>query len=384
MKIDRKYLTGILIGIVLVLVVNLVAKTFFLDDNGMKKLSEIKSIVDKNFTGEIDDERLKDFMYTGYMAGLNDRYSYYMDKDTFDSFLRDSEGTYVGIGLTGLFDTDANKIVVTDTIKNGSAEKIGIKKDDQITAVDGVSINNSNYNEMFQKIRGKEGTTVKLTIFRPSENKTFEVEATRENISVPTVESQFLDNKIGYIKISEFDGVTYDQYMNALNELKNKGMERLIIDLRDNPGGLLKTVVQITDTLVPKGTITYIEDKNGNKSYEYSDDAYLNIPLVIMVNGNSASASEVLSGAVKDFGVGKLVGEKTFGKGVVQNTFRLSDGSGVKVTIAKYYTPKGICIHGKGIQPDYEVKTADEKTSPTSIQDDAQLQKGIEIIKSMK
>ncbi len=384
MKIDRKYLTGILIGIVLVLVVNLVAKTFFLDDNGMKKLSEIKSIVDKNFTGEIDDERLKDFMYTGYMAGLNDRYSYYMDKDTFDSFLRDSEGTYVGIGLTGLFDTDANKIVVTDTIKNGSAEKIGIKKDDQITAVDGVSINNSNYNEMFQKIRGKEGTTVKLTIFRPSENKTFEVEATRENISVPTVESQFLDDKIGYIKISEFDGVTYDQYMNALNELKNKGMERLIIDLRDNPGGLLKTVVQITDTLVPKGTITYIEDKNGNKSYEYSDDAYLNIPLVIMVNGNSASASEVLSGAVKDFGVGKLVGEKTFGKGVVQNTFRLSDGSGVKVTIAKYYTPKGICIHGKGIQPDYEVKTADEKTSPTSIQDDAQLQKGIEIIKSMK
>lgn len=384
MKIDRKYLTGILIGIVLVLVVNLVAKTFFLDDNGMKKLSEIKSIVDKNFTGEIDDERLKDFMYTGYMAGLNDRYSYYMDKDTFDSFLRDSEGTYVGIGLTGLFDTDVNKIVVTDIIKNGSAEKVGIKKDDQITAVDGVSINNSNYNEMFQKIRGKEGTTVKLTIFRPSENKTFEVEATRENISVPTVESQFLDDKIGYIKISEFDGVTYDQYMTALNDLKNKGMERLIIDLRDNPGGLLKTVVQITDTLVPKGTITYIEDKNGNKSYEYSDDDYLNIPLVIMVNGNSASASEVLSGAVKDFGVGKLVGEKTFGKGVVQNTFRLSDGSGIKVTIAKYYTPKGICIHGKGIQPDYEVKTADAKTSPTSMQDDTQLQKGIEILKSMK
>lgn len=384
MKIDRKYLTGILIGIVLVLVVNLVAKTFFLDDNGMKKLSEIKSIVDKNFTGEIDDERLKDFMYTGYMAGLNDRYSYYMDKDTFDSFLRDSEGTYVGIGLTGLFDTDVNKIVVTDIIKNGSAEKVGIKKDDQITAVDGVSLNNSNYNEMFQKIRGKEGTTVKLTIFRPSENKTFEVEATRENISVPTVESQFLDDKIGYIKISEFDGVTYDQYMTALNDLKNKGMERLIIDLRDNPGGLLKTVVQITDTLVPKGTITYIEDKNGNKSYEYSDDDYLNIPLVIMVNGNSASASEVLSGAVKDFGVGKLVGEKTFGKGVVQNTFRLSDGSGIKVTIAKYYTPKGICIHGKGIQPDYEVKTADAKTSPTSMQDDTQLQKGIEILKSMK
>ena len=385
MKIDKKFLTGILVGIIIVLSVNLIVRTFT-DDNGQRKLAEIQRVIDENFSGEIDKEKLKDYMYIGYVSGLEDRYSYYMNKETFEDFIKQSEGSYVGIGVSTKIDKKDNKIKIVSIFEGSNASSAGIQIGDKIIKVSGTPVDQSNYTEAVNAIRGGEDTKVKLTILRENENKIFETEVIRKNIDIPTVNGKLLENEIGYIKINEFDRVTYNQYTTAFNNLKEQGMKRLIIDLRNNPGGLLDTVVKITDSLVPKGTITYVEDKHGNKSYEYSDENCINMPLVILVNGNSASASLVLSGAVKDFGVGKLVGEKTFGKGVVQNIFKLSDGSGIKVTIAKYYTPNGICIHGDGIQPDYEVKSNnlnDDFFELPNIETDNQLQKALEVVKTI-
>jgi len=373
------------VGIVIVLSVNLIIRTFT-DDNGQRKLAEIQKVIDENFSGEIDKEKLKDYMYVGYVSGLEDRYSYYMNKETFEDFIKQSEGSYVGIGVSTTIDKKDNKIKIVSIFEGSNASSAGIEIGDKIIKVENTPVDRINYTEAVNAIRGDENTKVKLTIFRENENKIFETKVLRKNIDIPTVSGKLLENEIGYIKINEFDRVTYNQYTNTFNNLKEQGMKRLIIDLRNNPGGLLDTVVKITDSLVPKGTITYVEDKRGNKSYEYSDESCINMPLVILVNGNSASASEVLSGAVKDFGVGKLVGEKTFGKGVVQNIFRLSDGSGVKVTIAKYYTPNGICIHGEGIHPDYEVKNDNSDADILELppmEDDKQLQKAIKVVKSM-
>ena len=342
MKIDKKFLTGVLVGIIIVLSTNLIVRTFT-DDNGQRKLAEIQRVIDENFS-------------------------------------------YVGIGVSTKIDKKDNKIKIVSIFEGSNASSAGIQIGDKIIKVSGTPVDQSNYTEAVSAIRGGEDTKVKLTILRENENKIFETEVIRKNIDIPTVNGKLLENEIGYIKINEFDRVTYNQYTTTFNNLKEQGMKRLIIDLRNNPGGLLDTVVKITDSLVPKGTITYVEDKHGNKSYEYSDENCINMPLVILVNGNSASASEVLSGAVKDFGVGKLVGEKTFGKGVVQNIFKLSDGSGIKVTIAKYYTPNGICIHGEGIQPDYEVKSNnynDDFFELPTIETDNQLQKAVEVVKTI-
>ncbi len=383
MKIDKKFLTGILTGIMLVLSINLVFKTFT-KDTGQKKLSEIQKIIDDNFSGEIDNEKLKDYMYSGYVAGLEDRYSYYMNKDVFNEFLKQSDGAYVGIGVSTKIDEKDGRLKIISIYDGSNAPQAGIQIGDKIVKIGATRVDQNNYAEAIKLLQGNADTSVKVTIYRESSNETFETSIIRKNINVPTVSGKMLENEIGYIKIEEFDRVTYDQYVNTLNNLKSQGMKRLIIDLRNNPGGLLNTVVKITDSLVPKGIITYIEDKYGNKSYEYSDENYLAMPLVVLVNENSASASEVLSGAIKDFGVGKLVGEKTFGKGVVQNTFKLSDGSGVKITMAKYYTPNGICIHGKGIEPDYKIKgISSENLSSLPFNEDIQLQKGIEIVKSL-
>lgn len=385
MKIDKKFLTGVLVGIIIVLSTNLIVRTFT-DDNGQRKLAEIQRVIDENFSGEIDKEKLKDYMYIGYVSGLEDRYSYYMNKETFEEFIKQSEGSYVGIGVSTKIDKKDNKIKIVSIFEGSNASSAGIQIGDKIIKVSGTPVDQSNYTEAVSAIRGGEDTKVKLTILRENENKIFETEVIRKNIDIPTVNGKLLENEIGYIKINEFDRVTYNQYTTTFNNLKEQGMKRLIIDLRNNPGGLLDTVVKITDSLVPKGTITYVEDKHGNKSYEYSDENCINMPLVILVNGNSASASEVLSGAVKDFGVGKLVGENTFGKGVVQNIFKLSDGSGIKVTIAKYYTPNGICIHGEGIQPDYEVKSNnynDDFFELPTIETDNQLQKAVEVVKTI-
>lgn len=379
----KSFFVGVIFGMIALFVINsfitnanLIYRRFISKDLTIKqKASQIEYIVDKYYVNEYDKELMEETMYKGMVASLKDPYSYYMSKKELESFLQDTEGNYVGIGIMVNL-TEDEKILVNKVFEGSPAQESGIKEGDKIVKVEGKDVNLENYQDLVSNIKGEEGTKVKLTIHREKDNKVFDTEVMRKSLDVPTVEYKMLEDNIGYISISQFDRVTYDQFKTAFDSLSSSN--GLIIDLRNNPGGLLTTVNKITDMLVPEGTITYIEDKNGNRDYHKSDANYYNKPLTILVNGNSASASEVLSGAVKDFGVGKLVGETTYGKGVVQNMYQLPDGSGVKITMAKYYTPSGICIHGTGIEPDYKV------TNPEDNSQDLQLEKAIEVIKNWK
>lgn len=379
MNNKKTFFLGTLLGIVVAIVANnfitnanlvyrkLVSKNLTKE----QKIKEIEGIVKEHYIDSYDKDLMENTMYKGMLASLKDPYSYYMTSEEFKDYIADAEGNYVGIGIM-INITKDEKMNINKIFPSSPAEKGNLKVGDKIIKVDDVDITLDTYKDAVASIKGKEGSIVNLTIYRENEDKTMVMPITRKRIEVPTVEHRLLDNNIGYISISQFDGVTYEQFKQAFEELSSaKG---LIIDVRNNPGGYLTTVNKIADMLVPKGIITYLEDKNGNKEYHYSDENAYGKPLVLLVNGNSASASEVLSGAVKDFKVGKLVGENTFGKGIVQNMYTLSDGSGVKVTIAKYFTPNGICIHGKGILPDYVIKN-DEKSDK-----DLQLEKAIDVI----
>jgi len=379
---NHKFLSGVFTGVILVIILNIFINSVFTltglsfnnDIADKRKVKEIMSVIDTYYVNDVDNKKISEGVYAGIVAGLEDKYSYYMDKESFESFLESNEGNYVGIGVVVTIAEDKS-IQVLNVYENTPAYKSGIKTGDKIIKVDGKDVDYNNYEEAIQMIKGKENTQVKISVYRESEAKTIEFDVNRSSVDVPTVAHKMLENRVGYILISKFDGVTYDQFCQAYNDLTEQGMKGLIIDLRENPGGLLNIVVKITDMLVPEGYITYIEDKNGKKTYEYSDKEYFNKPLAIIVNGHSASASEVLSGAVKDTKAGKLVGTQTYGKGVVQNVYKLSDGSGVKVTIAKYYTPSGVCIDGEGITPDYIVEL------PEDASEDLQLNKAIEVIK---
>ncbi len=382
MKNEKKsFFTGIVFGMALLFFINSIVtngsliyrKLVSKELTQKQKIAEIQKIVDTYYVNEYDKDFMEETMYKGMVASLKDPYSYYMTEEEFKQFKENTEGNYVGIGITVNLTEDEN-MLINQVFEGSPAKESGLKEGDKITKVDGVLVNLENYQDVVSSIKGEEGTSVKLTIYRESENKTFDVDVIRRNLDVPTVEHKMLEDNIGYIKINQFDGVTYDQFNEAFNNLSSA--DGLIIDLRNNPGGLLVTVNKITDMLVPEGNITYIEDKNGNREYHKSDANYYNKPLAIIVNENSASASEVLTGAVKDFGVGKIVGETTYGKGVVQNTFNLTDGSGVKVTIAKYYTPSGVCIDGTGIEPDYKVENPEDNSQ------DLQLEKAIEVVKN--
>lgn len=382
MENKKSFYKGCLCGIVFVIALNflvtnssllfrrVVTKNLTLE----QKMEEIQNIVDTYSVNEFDPKLVNEGMLSGMVATLNDPYSYYMPKNNYEKFLEDTQGNYVGIGIM-ISVTKQGEMIISKVFDNSPAKEVGLLEEDKILKVEDEDVTIDNYETIVSKIKGKEGTKVNLTLFRPSKNETIQVDVLRKSIDVPTVEYKMLEDNIGYISISQFDKITEEQFKNAYNEIEKLNSKGLIIDLRNNPGGLLNVVCNITDLLVPEGIITYIEDKNGNKQYQYSDTDYYNKPLVILVNGNSASASEVLSGAVKDYGVASLVGEKTYGKGVVQSPFTLSDGSGVKVTIAKYYTPKGICIDKTGIEPDYYVENDPESDI------DLQLQKGIEVIK---
>ncbi len=377
----KSFFTGVVFGMIALFVINsvvtnanLLYRRFISKElTTNQKISQIQSIVDKYYVNDYDEQLMEEMIYKGMVASLKDPYSYYMSEEELKAFLEDTEGNYVGIGIMVNL-TEDEKMLVNKVFEGSPAQESGIQQGDKIIKVGDKDVTLENYQEVVSDIKGEEGSKVKLTIYREKENKTFDIEVVRKSLDVPTVEHKVLEDNIAYISISQFDRVTYDQFKAAFDSLSSAN--GLIIDLRNNPGGLLTTVNQITDMLVPEGTITYIEDKSGNRDYHKSDANYYNKPLVILVNENSASASEVLSGAVKDFGVGKLVGETTYGKGVVQNMYQLSDGSGVKVTMAKYYTPSGVCIQGTGIEPDYKV------TNPEDNSQDLQLEKAIEVIKN--
>lgn len=343
----------------------------------VQKAESIQQVIDKLYLEEEDVQAVQEGVYKGMVSALGDPYSVYYTKEEYDAFQESYTGEYCGIGASLLQNADTGLITIVKTFKGSPAQEAGLKTDDILYKVEGEEVTGEDLSEVVARVKGKEGTTVNVTIMRGSEEMNLEL--VRKTISVPTVEYEMLDNNTGYIIISEFDEITTSQWSEAYEALKQQGMTSLIVDLRNNPGGGLSVVAEILDSILPEGMIVYHEDKYGQREEYKSDEEHkIEVPLAVLVNGNSASASEIFAGAVKDYGIGTLVGTTTFGKGIVQQMVSLGDGSAMKVTISKYYTPSGVCIHGTGIEPDIQVEFDAEAYEKD--ESDNQLQKAIEVL----
>ena len=322
----------------------------------MNKLANLEEIIDVYYyQDEVDDTELENGIYKGLLDAVGDPYTVYYTEEEIKELMEQTQGIYYGIGCYVGLDETTSCTKVVKAIPGTPAEEAGLRPDDIIYEVDGVSTYNKDLNSVVALIKGEEGTKVTLTIVRAGEPDYLYIDVERRKVESPTVEYEMLEDGMAYIQITEFDSVTVDQFADALATVKESDMEGLIIDLRANPGGSLDAVVDIAEMLLPEGLIVYTEDKYGNRQ-EYACDGKreFKYPLVLLVDGNSASASEILAGAVQDYGIGTLVGTTTFGKGIVQQVVNLSDGSAVKITVSSYYTPSGKNIQGTGIEPDVE------------------------------
>ncbi len=324
------------------------------NDDMVNKLNEIEEILrEYYYLDEVDESVLEDGIYHGMVDSLGDPYSVYYSPEELQELLDQTEGIYYGIGAYVGLDTMTGYPKIISPIPGSPAEEVDLRPDDIIYEVNGESTYGKDLNSVVAMIKGEEGTYVTLTIYRSTEPDYLYLDVERRQVETPTVESEMFENGMAYIQIMEFSETTVDQFADALAVAKESGMKGLILDLRANPGGSLSSVVDIGRMLLPKGLIVYTEDKYGHRS-EYSCDGKreFKLPMVVLVDGNSASASEVLAGAIKDYEIGTLVGTTTFGKGIVQQIISVGDGSAVKVTVSSYYSPKGINIHGIGIEPD--------------------------------
>ena len=345
----------------------------------IQKLRTLESAIDVYYYQEgIDYEAMQEGILSGLVDSLNDPYSEYYTKEEFEKVSLDNEGIYYGIGAYVSMDTMLSMPKISGIIPGTPAEEVGLRENDVITEVGDVSMYQMTTQDAVSYIRGEEGTTVDLTIYREGEPDYLHFTVERRKVESPTVNHEMMGD-VGYLQITSFDEVTVHQFKDAYAALEQEGMKGLIIDVRSNPGGLLTTVLDICREILPKGLIVYTEDKYGEKN-EYTCDGKneIDIPLVVLINGNSASASEILAGAVQDYEIGTIVGTTTYGKGVVQNIFGLSDGSAVKLTISNYFTPKGNNIHGIGVQPDVEVELDVDKYYDEDI--DTQIEKALEIL----
>ncbi|MBE3593071.1 MAG: S41 family peptidase [Thermoanaerobacter sp.] len=344
------------------------------------KLFDIEKILENRYVDKVNSSVLLEGAMKGMANSLGDPYTVYMNKKEFSDFMAQTTGTYGGIGIVVAVDKE-DHIVVVSPIKNTPGERAGIKSGDIIVEVNNTKVSGKNLDEAVAMMRGPQGTQVTLTIMR--EGKTFTKTITREIIKLETVYEEMLPDKIGYIKITMFDQSTSDDFKASLNRLKSQGMKGLIIDLRDNPGGLLEETIDISNLILPKGVVVTTKGRVDNKEY-YSKGPGLELPIVVLVNKGSASASEILAGAIKDRKVGILVGTTTFGKGLVQTVVDFGDGTGLKYTIARYYTPNGTNIQGKGIEPNYVVELPANYTiqDTPDLKRDTQLIKAFEIVKS--
>jgi carboxyl-terminal processing protease len=339
-------------------VISFDAETVDLDN--VVKFNQVRNILKNDYYMSVDENKLIEGATSGLAESLGDPYTVYFNKEQMQSFLEKSEGSYVGIGVTVNVD-DKGLLTVIEPTEGSPAQTAGMMKGDKIVRVDGTDVTSfSDENMIISMIKGKENTEVSITVYRPDEDRYVQFDIIRKRIKASNIKSEILEGDIGYIRLVMFDSEIARYFMNDLNSMKKKGIKGLIIDLRDNPGGSYEQVVQIADNLLPEGIIVYTEDRDGKKSVQNSNKSSLGLPLVLLINGNSASASEILAGAIKDHGAGKLVGTTTFGKGLVQELKLLKDGSGLKVTISRYFTPSGVCINGTGIKPDIEVDAFEE------------------------
>ena len=389
-KVYKIIMLMVIVAFITFLVTSIGMQEYFYGNNNKEGTNEIVSeinnyrkIIDKYYLGEVDEEKLKEGAIKGYIEGLEDPYTEYISKEDMQDYLEDTMGNFVGIGIYMVQDTAENKIMVLSPIKNSPAEKAGIQPGDYIIKINDVEYKGEQMTEASNKIKGEEGSTVKLEIQRKEEILTFEIK--RENIKVNPVEGKVLENNIGYIAFSSFDQETAEDFKNKYEELSKQGIKSLIVDLRNNGGGIVSVALEIADYFTPKDSVLLYEvDKNNNEEIEKSkNDPIINMPVIILTNENTASSSEILAGALQDLGIAKTVGTKTYGKGVIQEVLSLPDGSGIKITSEKYLTPNKREINEVGIQPDVEVELPETVTNILNVEekDDTQLQKAIEMLK---
>ena len=382
MKAKKNFLQGALFGALIMLCGTGVVScgiSLSEDASSEEKLSVLKGLIDENYIGDVDEEALEEGIYKGYIQGLEDPYSVYYNEEETKDLYETTEGEYSGIGAVLSQDLESGVITLVQIYEGSPAAKAGLKDNDILTKVGDIEVTGMDLSEVVTYIKGEKGTDVDLTVLRGEDAEEITVTATRDTVEAQTVKYEMLEGQTGYLSVSEFDSVTYAQYEEALNELTDQGMTGLIVDLRNNPGGNLNTVCEMLDLVLPKGTIVYTEDKDGKRETATSDDEHqINVPMVVLVNGNSASASEIYAGAIQDYGIGKIVGTQTYGKGVVQQIFDLGDGTSVKLTIAEYFTPNGRSIDGEGITPDVEVEYEADENNPEA---DNQLEKALEVMK---
>jgi carboxyl-terminal processing protease len=355
------------------------------DYQNVKKFEKVRALLEEYYYKDTNENEMLEGAISGMTEALKDPYTVYFTKDQMKQFTEKSQGSYVGIGVVVTMGEEG-VLTVVEPFAQSPAFEVGIAKDDKIVKVDDTDVTTIRDEDMIiSMIKGKEDTKVKITVYRPSEGKYLDFDVTRKKIKVINIDSDLLTDDIGYIRLSMFDSEINKDFQEHLNNLLKKKIKGLVIDLRDNPGGDYDQVSAIADRLIPEGLIVYTEDKKGNKQEKKSDATELNIPIAVLVNENSASASEVLSGALKDHNKATLIGTKTFGKGLVQAVVNLEDGSGLKVTIARYFTPSGICIQDVGIEPHIKVELEDKyknfAISQIPKEEDSQLQKAIEVIK---
>ena len=389
-KPKTRFGLGIIVGIAIMLVVVIIAVAVIniktrssqqsISTDYEEKLELISEYLDAYYIGDADSQTVTDSLAAGLLAGIDDKYAQYYTAEEFQELMEETTGNYAGIGVSVALNTD-KEIEVYKVFKNTPAAEAGIKVGDIITAAGGVT-SFETVDDLVDVVRGEVGTSVEVTV-RSSDGKENTYTIERKQIEIQTVEYEMLEDNIGYIAISEFEKATVEQFNTALSDLEGQGMTAVILDLRDNPGGDYDTVVSMADRVLPECTIMSTKDKAGNVTTEYSDEENkLDVPCVVLVNGNSASASEVFTGALKDNGVATVVGETTYGKGVVQSIFQLADGSGMKFTTEKYYTPNGTDLDGVGITPDIEVSLPDDAYDDGVLEEDedTQLQAAIEAL----
>ena len=347
-----------------------------------EKTSVLQNIIDRYFLFDEDMTKVEDGIYAGMMNGLGDPYTVYYTKEEYKALNEDTEGKYSGIGAVVSQNPNTKIITIVKIFDNSPANDAGLQVGDIIDKIDGEEVAGTDMDILVKtKIRGEEGTSFKMTVLRGDDRKEVELDLIRRSIEVETVAGKMLDNNIGYIAVSQFDAVTSEQFKSNIESLQSQGMTKLIVDLRGNPGGLLDQVVDMLDYILPDGLVLYTEDKYGKREEYYSDGSHeLKIPMVVLVNENSASASEVFTATFRDFEWGTVVGKTTFGKGIVQNVLPLGDGTAVKITTQHYYPPSGYDLHKVGIKPDLEVDLNEGAKIGTD--SDNQLRAAIDILKN--
>ena len=346
------------------------------------ELSKFKKIIDKYYIGKVDEEKLKEGAIKGYIEGLDDPYSEYISKEEMEEYIEQTNGNFVGIGIYMTKDLENDRVVILSTIKNSPAEKAGLQAGDLIISVDGTEYKADDMTEASNKIKGEENTTVELEILRNGQKLSFEIK--REKVKVNEIETEVLESNIGYMNISSFDEETGADFKEKFEQLQQKNITSLIIDLRNNGGGIVDEALEIAECIADKGSILLYEinKENEEEIIKSEEDPIVNIPVILLVNENTASSSEILAGALKDLGKAKIVGTKTYGKGVIQTLLSLKDGSGIKITSAEYLTPNKNKINEIGIEPDYVVELPDGvDVLEVERENDTQLEKAIELLK---